>query len=221
MPQLETIEIETAENPTASVIWLHGLGADGHDFEPVVPYFRGNGLPGIRFIFPHAPRRPVTINQGMVMRAWYDIKGVNIDQKQDAEGIADSYEKVSELIEHEQSRGMATDRIVMAGFSQGGAVALHMGTRWPNKFAGIIALSSYLPLHETWEAERSEANQDTSIFIGHGNQDMVVPMQLGEMSHQLLERNGYSATFKTYTMPHSVCHEELQDIQGFLKAVLA
>ena len=170
---LETIEIETGASPRAAVIWLHGLGADGHDFEPIVPELGLPAAPALRFVFPHAPLQAVTMNGGAVMRAWYDVTG---DGRQDAAGIRASQARVEALIARERARGVAARSIVLAGFSQGGAVALQTGLRHPERLAGILALSSYLPLPDTLAHEASEANRDVPIFMAHGTQDPVIPL---------------------------------------------
>lgn len=216
---LDYIEIETGSGPVGSVIWLHGLGADGNDFEPVVPQLRGQSDAPLRFIFPHAPMQPVTINNGMVMRAWYDIKGMDIGQKQDADGIAQSARLVTELIEREQQRGIASDKIVLAGFSQGGAIALHLGLRFKHQLAGIMALSSYLPFADQLLDERAAENQTTPIMIGHGSHDPVVPISLGQLSHERLNALGYPAQWYSYPMPHAVCPEQIVDIARWLRQI--
>ncbi len=191
---LSSIERETAANPTHSIIWLHGLGADGNDFAPIVPELVAADWPPLRFVFPHAPQRPVTINGGMSMRAWYDIVGADIASKQDAVGIRESVQQVDALIAREIERGVPTERIVLAGFSQGGAIALSAGLRHAQPLAGIVALSTYLPLHEALASERSAANAHIPIFWGHGSADPVVPLALGEMSRQWLQALDYPST---------------------------
>ena len=218
---LETVGLETGRSPSAAVIWLHGLGADGHDFEPIVPELRLGGAGSVRFVFPHAPVRPVTINGGMPMRAWYDIIGIDRESPQDEAGIRASAEKVEKLIRREIVRGIPADRIVLAGFSQGGAVALHLGLRFGERLAGILALSTYLPLHEALDDEHSESNASTPLFMAHGILDPVVPLYLGESSANRLVQGGWPVTWRTYTMPHAVCPEEIRDISGFLADRLA
>ncbi len=213
---LDTVEIETGPEPSAAVVWLHGLGADGHDFEPLVPELALGGAGPVRFVFPHAPVRPVTINGGMPMRAWYDIMGIDRQSPQDEPGIRASAKLVEALIRREQERGIPAGRIVLAGFSQGGAIALHLGLRFGEALAGILALSTYLPLHETLEGERSEANARTPVFMAHGILDPVVPLYLGESSANRLSQGGWPISWRTYTMPHAVCPEEISDISGFL-----
>jgi len=215
---LDAIEIETVKNPTASVIWLHGLGADGNDFAPIVPELR---LPkaGIRFVFPHAPVRPVTINAGMRMRAWYDIAdGAN--RREDERGVRASQVLIEALIAREKERGTKAGRLVLAGFSQGGAIALHAGLRHPERIAGIMALSAYAPVGEKLSAERSTANRDVPIFMGHGSDDPIIPLVRAEQSRNLLKSLGYPVEWHEYGMPHSVCHEELTDIGAWLRKVL-
>jgi phospholipase/carboxylesterase len=217
---LETVEVETGPRPQASIIWLHGLGADGHDFAPVVPELAGPlGIP-VRFVFPHAPVRPVTINNGYRMRAWYDIAGFDRSALQDEVGIRSSNAAIRALIRRENERGVATARIVLAGFSQGGAMALFTGVRYPEKLAGIAGLSCYLVLGATLDAERHAANQPTSIFMAHGSADPVVDVRLGEETRKVLEARGYALEWHTYPMPHSVCPEEVAAITSWAKRVL-
>jgi phospholipase/carboxylesterase len=217
---LETVEVETGPRPQASVIWLHGLGADGHDFEPVVPAIAGELALPLRFVFPHAPVRPVTINNGYRMRAWYDIAGFDRNALQDEVGIRGSDAAVRSLIRRENERGVATGRIVLAGFSQGGAMALYTGVRYPEKLAGIMGLSCYLVLARMLDDERHAVNQSTPIFMGHGTFDPVVDVRLGEETRKALEARAYSVTWRTYPMPHSVSPEEIRDIISWLKRVL-
>jgi len=224
MPALETIELETATNPTAAVIWMHGLGADGNDFVPIVKELDLAGTPGIRFVFPHAPTRPVTINNGYVMRAWYDISFGDLEGKTrraDEKGLRESQAQISELIAQQQSRGIAASKIVLAGFSQGGAIALQTGLRHPEKLAGVMALSTYLPLAESFAAEASAANKATSVFMAHGTHDPVVPYSMGDNSRKILEQAGYVLEWHDYPMQHSVCLEEVTDIGRWLVKVLA
>jgi phospholipase/carboxylesterase len=218
---LPCIELETAPNPTAAVIWLHGLGADGNDFVPIVPELKLTGCPGIRFVFPSAPSMPVTVNGGYVMPAWYDIVGRDLMDQEDATGIQKSAISIVELIENEASRGIAYDKIVIAGFSQGCAMALHIGLRFPHKLAGIIALSGYLPLALTANIEKHSANAHTPIFMAHGTYDPVVVLERAQASQAMLEKMGYSVDWNEYPMEHSVNHEELMDISRFLQEVLA
>lgn len=218
---LECIEIETREKPEYAVIWLHGLGADGNDFVPVIPELKPDQLPAIRFIFPHAPTRPVTINNGMRMRAWYDIFTTELVQREDEDGIRESESAIRSLIARENIRGIPTQNIVLAGFSQGCAMTLHTGLRLDERLAGIIALSGYLPLQDKFPTERKTANEATPIFMGHGTMDPVVAISRGEASHELLKGLGYAVQWHTYAMPHSVCAEEIQDIAQFLHQHLA
>lgn len=216
---LATEEIETRTNPSHSVIWMHGLGADGHDFVPVVGQLK---LPpvGIRFVFPHAPMMPVTINGGFVMRAWYDITVENLGLKEDAHGLHASQSAIEKLVRREVQRGIPTSRIVLAGFSQGGAMALQTGLRHDKKLAGILVLSGYLPLQSVFEKERNPANGLTSIFQGHGTLDPVVPMALAIASRAKLTQLGYTVEWHEYPMMHSVCEEELADIGEWFGKVL-
>ena len=213
---LDSIEIETAPNPHWAVLWLHGLGADGHDFEPIVPQLVAPDWPPIRFIFPHAPVRPVTVNGGMRMRAWYDILGLEIANRQDEPGIRDSIRHVERLIDRESMRGVDESRLVLAGFSQGGAIALAAGVRHRRTLAGIVALSTYLPLGDRTEAELHPANRATPIWFGHGVADPVVPSRLGQMSCEWLRARGSPVQWHTWPMPHSVCAEEIAALRTWL-----
>jgi phospholipase/carboxylesterase len=217
---LPCIELETAPNPTCSVIWLHGLGADGNDFVPIIPELHLSDKPAIRFIFPSAPSMPVTVNGGYVMPAWYDIVGRNLMDQEDAEGIKRSAASIVELIDREVQRGIAYKNIVLAGFSQGCAMALYVGLRLHHQLAGIIALSGYLPLAMSLNLEKHSANQATPIFMAHGTYDPVVVLDRAQASHALLETLGYQIDWNEYPMEHSVNHEELQDISRFLQTVL-
>ena len=218
---LPRIELESAPLPLCSVIWLHGLGADGNDFASIVPQLDLRGCPPIRFIFPHAPSMPVTVNGGYVMPAWYDIVGANLVDRQDAAGIQNSEKAIVALIEQEVARGIAYERIVLAGFSQGCAMALHTGLRLPHRLAGIMALSGYLPLASQFAAERHTANAKTPVFMAHGTQDPVVVLKRGEDSRDALKALGHPVQWHTYPMPHSVHPQEIVDIAAFLKQVLA
>ena len=217
---LPCIELETSPNPTTAVIWLHGLGADGNDFVPIIPELKLTGCPGIRFVFPSAPSMPVTVNGGYVMPAWYDIIGRNLMDQEDAAGIQKSAASIVELIEREAGRGIAYNKIVLAGFSQGCAMVLHIGLRFPHKLAGIIALSGYLPLAMSANLEKHSANQTTPIFMGHGEYDSVVIPERAQASYALLEKMGFQVSFNEYPMEHSVNREELVDISRFLQKVL-
>lgn len=220
-PLLSSIEIATATHPSAAVIWLHGLGADGHDFAGLVPELDLTDCPAIRFVFPHAPSLPVTVNGGYVMPAWYDIYGADLVRHQDEAGIRASEKAIQALIEHEVARGILPERIVLAGFSQGCAMALHTGLRYPHKLASLIALSGYLPLAERFPTERDLANANTPIFMAHGSQDTVVVPTRGEASRDLLSGLGYAVEWHSYPMPHSVHPREIADISHFLTRVLA
>jgi phospholipase/carboxylesterase len=217
---LQTIEIDTAPNPNASVIWLHGLGADYHDFEPLVPEIVTNRERAWRFVFPNAPVRPVTINGGMSMRAWYDILGFERLRAEDTAGFRDTDARIAELVEKQIERGIPAARIVLAGFSQGGAVALYTGLRYRERLAGVMALSCYLPLAGTLEAERAPANAGVPIFMAHGLDDGVLPIGMGLESREKLKVLGYSVEWHQYRMPHSVCPPEVADIRQFLFRVL-
>ena len=217
---LPAIEIETRPNPDAAVIWMHGLGADGNDFAPVIPEL---GLPpalGIRFVFPHAPPRPVTINGGYVMRAWYDIVGSDLTTRGDEAGIRDSQQRVEQLVAREKARGIAASRIVLAGFSQGGVIALQTGLRHTERLAGIMALSTYLALPQALAAEANAANRDVPIFMAHGTGDHVILHAWAEQSRRTLEARGYNVEWHDYPMPHSLCLEEVRDLAAWLKKVL-
>lgn len=217
---LDCIEIETAPNPTHAVIWLHGLGADGNDFAPIVPELDLPAGLGVRFVFPNAPVQRVTINNGMSMRSWYDILVMDLVRVEDAKGIRASETAIHKLIARENARGIPTSNIVLAGFSQGSAMTLHTGLRLPEKLAGMMALSGYLPLVDTAEAERNSANNATPIFMAHGQYDPVVSLARAEASLAELKRLGYDVRWHTYPMPHSVCAEEVRDISAFLNGVL-
>ena len=217
---LEAVEIETGRNPTGTVIWLHGLGADGHDFAPIVPQLVAPEERPLRFVFPHAPVRPVTINGGMSMRAWYDILGFGRGVPQDEVGIRAADAEVGALIRRENQRGIPSSHIVLGGFSQGGAISLFSGPRYPEKLAGIMGLSCYLLLEDLLPAERTRVNYQTPIFLAHGNQDPVVDVRRGTEARQLLEAGGYPVEWHAYPMPHSVCPQEIVDIAAWLRKVL-
>jgi phospholipase/carboxylesterase len=218
---LETVERATGSpaEVQASVIWFHGLGADGHDFEPIVPELALDELP-LRFVFPHAPIRPVTINAGMTMRAWFDVIGLDRRSPQDEPGIRESEAQARALIARENERGIPCSRIVLAGFSQGGAVALHTALRYPERLAGVIGLSTFLPLQHRLDAEASEANRGLPAFIAHGTQDPLVVPALGEATRDALVARGHAVEWKTYPMPHAVCAEEIEDIRDWLGRTL-
>jgi phospholipase/carboxylesterase len=213
---MESIAIETGPRPQAAVIWLHGLGADGHDFEPIVPEL-GVSQP-VRFIFPHAPVRPVTINNGMRMRAWYDILQFGGGAEDEA-GIRASQKLIEDLLQAEREKGVSAGKIVLAGFSQGGAIALQTVLRHAERLAGVLALSTYLPLAAKLN-EASEAARDTPIFMAHGQFDDLIPLRRAEQSRDLLKQAGYPVEWHSYPMPHSVSAEEIRDIAQFLRRVL-
>jgi phospholipase/carboxylesterase len=211
---MEAVEIETGSPPQAAVIWLHGLGADGHDFEPIVPELRLKQA--VRFVFPHAPVQPVTINQGMRMRAWYDIFQFG-GGREDDKGIRASQALIVKLIEEQP---VPPEKIVLAGFSQGGAIALQTALRYPKPLAGIMALSTYLPLAATLTAERGAANAQIPIFMAHGQYDDIIPIQRAQASREALQKVNYKVEWHEYPMPHSVCGEEVRDISAFLAKLL-
>jgi phospholipase/carboxylesterase len=217
--QLETVTVETGPVPVFSIIWMHGLGADGHDFEPLVPELLDADMPALRFVFPHAPVRPVTINNGYKMRAWYDIIGIDRRSAEDFDGVQASADAIGALIRAENARGISTNRIALAGFSQGGAMALHIATRLDVKLAGVIALSCYLPLARQFATERGTANLATPFFMAHGMQDPVVPFALGDESRRILDGTGYKVEWHQYPMPHALCAEEVVDLRAFLKKI--
>ena len=218
--EVEFIEHQTGLDPTHSVIWLHGLGADGHDFEPIVPQLAQGEA--VRFVFPHAPMRPITVNGGMVMRGWYDIADLPLDPKtashEDRAGLEESAQRVRGLVEQERRRGIPPEKIFLAGFSQGGAVALFLGLRFEEKLAGIVALSTYLPAYSCAETEFSAAGRATPVFMGHGTGDPLIPVHLGKLGAELLSGLGYAVQWHSYPMPHSVHPQEILDIAGFFKA---
>lgn len=217
---LETVEVEPRTRARASVVWLHGLGADGHDFESLVPELRLPETLGVRFVFPHADIRPVTINGGVAMRAWYDILALDRSVPQDARGIRGSAAQVRALVAREKERGVGEDHVVLAGFSQGGAIALYEGLRHPTRLAGLLALSTYLPLAETLAAEAHPANAAVPIFMAHGTLDPMVPLAMGDATRRLLHERGHDVLWKTYPMGHSLCLEEIEDIRAFLLQAL-
>ncbi len=218
---LENIEIETAPNPQVAVIWLHGLGADGNDFVPLVNELDLSGLPGIRFVFPHAKTMPVTINNGYVMRAWYDISNADLTRREDEGGLRGSQRDVEALIAREKARGIPASRIILAGFSQGCAMTLQTGMRHPEKLAGMLCLSGYLPLAGVAAEERSEQSLATPVFMAHGRQDGVVPFARAQHSYEALKAMGYQVEWHEYMMQHSLCLEEVQDISKWIRKVLA
>jgi len=215
------VEIATGATPRHSVIWLHGLGADGHDFEPLVPQLVQRDWPALRFVFPHAPVRAVTVNNGMRMRAWYDIRGFDIADREDAEGVRESVATVERLIAREVGKGIATERIFLAGFSQGGAIALATTVRRATPLAGTIALSCYLPLAGVGETEIGAAARSIAVFMAHGSHDPVVPQPLGERSREWLRTAGFKVDWHTYPMQHSLCADEVHDLATWLSARLS
>lgn len=221
---LETIEIETAPNPTASVVWMHGLGADGNDFVPIVPELGLAKSSAIRFIFPHAPMMPVTINNGYVMRAWYDVTFGDLEgssgKRADEKGLRASQAEIEKLVAREKARGIAARNIVLAGFSQGGAIALQTGLRHSERLAGVMALSTYLPLAAALPAEASAQNKDVPIFYAHGTIDPVIPFGMATASRDQLRKLDYQVEWHEYPMQHSVCMEEVQAIGTWLQRIL-
>ena len=211
---MDAVEIETGSPPQAAILWLHGLGADGHDFEPIVPELRL--AKAVRFVFPHAPVQPVTINGGMRMRAWYDILQFG-GGREDEKGIRASQRLLEKLIEEQP---VPPEKIVLAGFSQGGAIVLQTALRYPKKLAGVMALSTYLPIAATLAAERSPANAETPIFMAHGQYDDIIPIRRAQDSRNLLKQLQYPVEWHEYPMPHSVCGEEVRDISAFLSRIL-
>jgi phospholipase/carboxylesterase len=220
-PMLDCIELASTPSPDACVIWLHGLGADGYDFVPVVKELEALGAPAARYVFPHAPMRPITINGGNVMRAWYDVLGNDMVRREDDAGIRQSHLEVQALLAREVGRGIARNRIVLAGFSQGGAITLHTGLRQSQPLAGLLALSTYLPLASAFEAERDAASAKVPVFLAHGQSDPMIPLERGAESRDRLLALGYDVRWHAYPMPHSVCADEVRDIAGFLRDVLA
>ncbi len=219
----ETVEVESGASPEGSVIWLHGLGADGHDFEAIVPELGLSRKRSLRFVFPHAPMRPVTINGGMTMRAWYDVLTLERGGPQDEAGIRESGHMLEMLIEREHEREIPYEKIVLAGFSQGGAIALHTALRFPQRLAGLMALSTWLPLQDSFEREvvhnEQAQSRDLPIFMAHGSFDPMLPMVLGQHSHKVLEDAGYEVEWHDYPMAHAVCAEEIADIRNWLLSI--
>jgi len=221
----ETVEVATGASPEGSVIWLHGLGADGHDFESIVPELGLGGKLSLRFVFPHAPVRPVTINGGMSMRAWYDILTLERGGPQDEAGIRESSRLLEMLIEREHERGIPDENIVLAGFSQGGAIALHTALRYPHRLAGLMALSTYLPLVDSFDREvlhnMDAQSQELPIFMAHGSSDPMLPMALGQHAHTILKKAGYEVEWHDYPMAHAICAAEIADIRNWLLSVFS
>jgi len=216
----QTVELETGSDPRNAVIWLHGLGADGHDFESVVPYLGMDSVSATRFVFPHAPVRAVTINNGVRMRAWYDIRGMQVSRDQDEGGIEHSAELVTNLVMRENRRGIPCSRIVLAGFSQGGAIAVHVALRYPEALAGLLALSTYLLFPDRLAEERSPANSQTPVFVGHGSMDPMVPVGMGRDLVTRLEDLAYPVSWHQYPIPHSVDQAEISDVGAWLRTRL-
>lgn len=214
---LPFVEINSSKNPCATVIWLHGLGADGHDFVDLVPQLN---LPNVRFVFPHAPVRPITLNSGFPMRAWYDIHGLEFGTREDEEGVHASAKLIDQLIQQEIDNGMPAEKIFLTGFSQGGAMALYCGLRYPKKLAGILALSSYLPVAKTLAHEMSDVNKSIPIFMAHGTQDEIVNIKLAEYSRGFLQQLKYQIDFRIYHMAHSVCADEVRDIAKWIRQLM-
>lgn len=217
---LETIELSTSSTPTSSIIWLHGLGADGHDFEGIVPELQLPADSHIRFVFPHAPYRPITLNNGYVMRGWYDIASLEFGHQEDDMGIRESADLLEQLIDQEISRGISPQNIILAGFSQGGAIVLHTGLRHRQTLGGIMALSTYVPLANTLNLEASAENRQTPIFMAHGLQDEIINYKYGAQSRILLQQAGYPVEGHDYPMGHSVCIDEIRDIRHWLMTII-
>ena len=218
--KLSYLEINPNQPAKACVIWLHGLGATANDFMPIVPELQLPDDLAVRFVFPQAPMLPVTLNMGYVMPAWYDILGLEFDSPQDEVGIRQMEQQVHALINAEISRGTVSDKIILAGFSQGGAMALHAALRFPQRLAGVMALSSYLPLADKLSSESGKVNDDISILITHGTEDTVLPLLVSEISAEILRKAGFSVQYKVYPMKHEVCHAEIVDISSWIQQVL-
>ena len=216
MSLLETVERQTGPEPRWSVLWLHGLGADGHDFAPIVPELLRPGWPELRFVFPHAPVRRVTLNNGVPMRAWYDLKNLDLDQRADETGVRESIAQVEALIAREDERGVPAERLLLAGFSQGGAIALAAGVRRERPLAGLIGLSTYLPMGSTTKAEAAPQSLATPVFMAHGSHDPVVPEGFGARSRDLLKALGMNVDWHGYPMQHNVCAEEIRDLGDWM-----
>ncbi|RDV25481.1 alpha/beta fold hydrolase [Alteromonas aestuariivivens] len=218
---LPFVEVSPAGEADACVIWMHGLGDSGHGFAPIVPELKLPQSMNVHFVFPHAPERPVTINGGMRMRAWYDIKSLDFNSRADAEGVRQSAAQVERLIDAQIAKGISSERIVLAGFSQGGVIALHLAARLDRKLAGVMALSTYLSEPDKLSEEAIATNKSTPILMAHGEQDEVVPVFLGQAAYKIFADNGFNAEWRTYHMQHNVCLQELRDISAFLQTVLA
>lgn len=217
MQSLEILEIDSAETADSAIIWLHGLGADGYDFEPVVKELN---LPSTRFLLPHAPIRPITINNGYSMRGWYDLFGLGAGSPQDDTGIREMQKQIEVLITQEIARGIAAKRIVLAGFSQGGAMALHTALRYGQRLGAVVGLSTYLPLNAQLDQEAHDQNRNLAVFLAHGTFDNIITLDVAQASAACLRAHGYDVTWREYPMAHSVCMEEIYDIRGFLSGVL-
>jgi phospholipase/carboxylesterase len=218
---LPAVEIQPKAKHKATIIWLHGLGDSGNGFAPIAPELKLPDELGVKFIFPHAPLRAVTINNGMEMRAWYDIKSMDMESRADIDGVIDSSQRVEQLIHAEIASGIASNKIILIGFSQGGVISLHLGTRFTQSLAGIVALSTYMCAPQTLGDQKSVENQNTPVFFAHGQQDEVVPTFLGNAAYQTMKQNGYNVEWKEYMMQHNVCMPEIADISAFIQAKLA
>jgi phospholipase/carboxylesterase len=217
MALLPFVDIHAQGETRAAVVWLHGLGDSGHGFSPIVPELRLPADAGIRFLFPHAPERPVTVNGGMRMRAWYDIKTMDLSNRADEEGVRESAAAVQQLLDKLISDGISSDRIILSGFSQGGVIALHLLSRLPYKLAGVMALSTYMCAPDKLKAEAITTNKTTPVLVAHGNQDPVVPLFAGQQAYHTLKNAGFNASWHEYRMPHSVCAQEVADISSFIQ----
>ena len=217
---LPCVEINPSTAPDACVIWLHGLGDSGHGFAPIVPELKLPDSMAVKFLFPHAPERPITINGGMRIRAWYDIKSLDFESRADLEGVKESAEQVEQLIKAQIESGIKAERIVLAGFSQGGVIALHLAPRFSQKLAGVMALSTYMCEPALLSSEALDVNRETPIMMAHGEQDEVVPVFMGNAAFKTLNECGFKATWQTYTMQHNVCMQELNDISAWLQKLL-
>lgn len=219
-PLLETIEVETGARPTASIVWLHGVGADGHQFEPLVGQLTRAASPPLRFVFPHAPIRSITLCNGVPMRGWYDLRNIDRQIGQDEEAIRASHAAISALLQRECERGIPSERLVLGGFSQGAAMSLYVGLRFPKALAAVVALSGYRLIASTVQAERQEANRKTPFFLGHGTADPVVSLEEGELARDLLREAGYAVEWRVYPVGHEVPGEEVAAIADFLAKIL-
>ena len=214
---LPYVEINPKKSPIASVIWLHGLGADGHDFESIVPELNLPEFLPIRFLFPHAPMRPITINGGYMMRAWFDIEEISLHPQEEEEGIYEAEKMIGDLIKHENDLNIPAHRIILAGFSQGGALALHTGLRYPEKLGGILSLSGFLPMHRKLAKEVNSVNQSIPIMMAHGEMDPLIPITMAQFTCDYLKENGYAVEFHTYPVQHGICQAEIDDISAWLQ----